>query len=144
MERERLALKEALGRGHPSDGVDYRRFAPLNEFSDGEILLALADLGDLHALAILDSDLFENSPLPDWVVSAMRREYRDAGDAAARVASAAEWHELWERAGSPHARTIAGYAGLSISTVEAVLSAHVDPVERREAVEKVFAVLHGR
>ncbi len=63
---------------------------------------------------------------------------------ANREASAAEWAELYQRAGAPDIRTVAGYAGLSLLEVRAVLAARVDPVEDRETVEKVFAVLQGR
>ncbi|WP_055566391.1 hypothetical protein [Streptomyces atriruber] len=140
LERERLAVNTGL---HIGEDLRARKsFA-----SDEESLLRLAQAGDPAPSDMLDVFLSSGIPLPAYVdheVRELQRRCREAADMANREASAAEWAELYQRAGAPDIRTVAGYAGLSLLEVRAVLAARVDPVEDRETVEKVFAVLQGR
>ncbi|MFE7930761.1 helix-turn-helix domain-containing protein [Streptomyces sp. NPDC057456] len=162
LERERLALKEQLGREMPPHeeelhgGGPGRSSWPTRNQHIYNLISSLAELDDTAATKILNEGTLaeyvrsghHGAPdLPHERERAMEaRRTQLARIAASEAAedienSAKQWAEWRRIAGNPRIRTIAGEARLPFSVVSEVLRGLVDPVDEPENTVAVFNAL---
>ncbi|WP_327345976.1 helix-turn-helix transcriptional regulator [Streptomyces europaeiscabiei] len=165
LERERLELRELLGRERPphdgdqgepregwTGGTLFNRGPSAREQHMHMLISALADLDDPYARNLVDEGTIDEYVRDSPLDPERRRLNKEARQKAlARIAaseaaedahaSATQWADWRRLAGNPRIRTIAIDARLSFKAVSEVLRGLVDPCEEPEIVETVFNVL---